>query len=79
MLVHVLFLVLCWLVLSSALLLLVGRHLGASVPGSFVLLLTIEGAGGVVAVALGIPLGEVIQAVIISSGLGVVVMRAFPA
>lgn len=79
MLVHALFLVFCWLVLSSALLLLIGRHLGASVPGSLVLLGTIEAAGGVVGVALGIPASEVIQVVIISSGLGVAVMRAFPA
>jgi cellulose synthase/poly-beta-1,6-N-acetylglucosamine synthase-like glycosyltransferase len=79
MLVHALFLVLCWFVLSSAVLLLVGRQLGVSVFGSLALVGGIEVIGSAGAVAAGMVPAEVMPVVIISSGLGVVVIRAFPA
>jgi cellulose synthase/poly-beta-1,6-N-acetylglucosamine synthase-like glycosyltransferase len=78
MLVEALFLVLCWCVLSSAVLFLVGRHLDVSVSGSLTLVGGIEIIGGIGAVAMGMAPAAVIQAVIISSGLGVVVIRVFP-
>jgi len=78
MLVHALFLVACWFVLSSAVLLLVGRHLGASVFGSLTLVGGIEVIGSVGAVAAGMAAAEVMQVVILSSGLGIIVIRAFP-
>lgn len=79
MLVHALFLVACWFVVSSAVLLLVGRHLGVSVFGSLLLVGGIEVLGGVGAVAGGMAPAEVLQALTISSGLGIIVVRAFPA
>jgi cellulose synthase/poly-beta-1,6-N-acetylglucosamine synthase-like glycosyltransferase len=79
MLVQALFLVLCWFLLSSVVLLLVGRHLGVSMFGSLFLVGSIEVIGGVGAVSLGMDLGTVVQIVIISSGLGIVVIRSFPA
>ena len=79
MLVSALFLVLCWFVLSSLVLLLVGRSLGRSVAGSLLLVGSIEVMGGVVAVKLGMDPAEVIRVVILSSALGVVVIRACPA
>lgn len=79
MLVHALFLVMCWFVLSSVVLLLVGRSLSRSVAGSLLLVGSIEVIGGAVAVKLGMDPAEVIRVVLISTGLGVVVIRACPA
>jgi hypothetical protein len=80
MLVHALVLMVCWLALSSAVLLLLGRRLGGpSVPGSFALILAVELAGGWAALALGLPPAEVVGCGLLSLALGLLVIRAFPA
>ncbi|MGE5335520.1 MAG: glycosyltransferase, partial [Nitrososphaerota archaeon] len=61
MLFHALMLALIWLLLSAIILLIAGRKLGGPAPFfSIVLALLIEGAGGALAVKLGIPRNEVI-------------------
>jgi cellulose synthase/poly-beta-1,6-N-acetylglucosamine synthase-like glycosyltransferase len=78
MLVHALFLVCCWLVLSSVVLLAVGRHLGASVVGSLLLIGGIEAVGGVGAVLLGVPRSDVVGVALLSLGMGIAIIQAFP-
>ncbi len=78
MLVHALFLVCCWLVLSSVVLLVVGRHLGRSVLGSLLLMGALEAIGGAGAVVLRLPRSEVVGVALLSLGLGIVIIQAFP-
>jgi glycosyl transferase family 2 len=80
MLIHALVLVVCWLVLSSAVLLLLGRRLGGpSVLGSLALIVAVELGGGWAALALGLPPAEVVACGLLSLALGLLVIRAFPA
>jgi hypothetical protein len=80
MLIHALILMVCWLVLSSAVLLLLGRRLGGpSVLGSLALILAVELAGGWAALVLGLPPAEVVGCGLLSLVLGLLVIRAFPA
>lgn len=69
MLFHALMLALIWLLLSAAILLIIGRRLGGPSPFfSFALALIIEVAGGALAIRLGIPQNEVI----ICAAIGVI-------
>ena len=61
MLFHALMLALIWLLLSALVLFTIGRRMGGPAPFlSFLLELIIEGAGGALAIRLGIPRDEVI-------------------
>ena len=79
MLVRMLLLALAWLVLSSAVLLAVGRRLGGpSAVGSLALVMGIETCGGLAALALGMPRLELLGAFVLSTGVGLLVIWAFP-
>jgi cellulose synthase/poly-beta-1,6-N-acetylglucosamine synthase-like glycosyltransferase len=78
MLVHALFLVCCWLVLSSLVLLVAGRHLGRSLVGSLLLIGGIEVVGGVGAAAMGLPRSDIAGVALLSLGLGIILIQTFP-
>ena len=79
MLFHALILALLWLLLSAMILLTLGRRLGGPAPFmSFVLALTIESIGGILAIQLGIPRAEAIVVAAIGVIPALTVIRIFP-
>ena len=79
MLFHALLLTLIWLLLSAVILLAVGRRLGGpSTFFSLALALTIEAAGGALAVKLGIPRDEVIICAAIGIVPAIAIIVLFP-
>lgn len=79
MLFHALMLTLIWLLLSAALLLLIGRRLGGPAPFfSIILALVIESIGGMIAIKLGFARTEVVVCATISTVLAILVVIVFP-
>lgn len=79
MLIHALILTLIWFVISAVFLLTVGRRLGGpSFTGSLVLILILEAIGAALGLAHGMPSLEVSATTVVSTLLGLLVIRAFP-